>query len=111
MKVTQDSISKLVADLNSDDASVAESASMRLDKLLYPRFPTVTTPGELNRVMEEHDLTLRGSPTLEPLLETLQEGNDFAREYAATVLGTIKEPRALRLIIERLRDDCAKVRY
>jgi HEAT repeat protein len=110
MKIAQQTISSLVDQLNSDDIESAKGAGERLDRLLYPRCPSVITGDQWVSISEAHYSSLRGSVTLEPLLRTLVEGSDYAREYAATVLGAIKEPRAISLLLTALDDPCPRVR-
>jgi hypothetical protein len=52
-----------------------------------------------------------GAAAVPDLLVVLREGNRWARWHAAMVLGHIKDPRAIRPLIETLRDDDAGVRW
>ena len=50
------------------------------------------------------------SDPVDSLLRTLAEGSDYGREYAATFLRTIREPRAIALLLAALEEDGPKVR-
>src|SRR5262249_12145187 len=86
-----------------------------LDKLLYPdysegRRPYCVTGDDIAQIDDRHYTALRGSEALDPLLQTLRTGTEFARSYAATVLGAIKERQAFPLVIPALFDASSSVR-
>jgi HEAT repeat protein len=57
-----------------------------------------------------HALMLIGTPSVEPLLVSLNDGDPLIRKYAARFLGWLNDQRALELLISALRDVDSKVR-
>jgi hypothetical protein len=105
MIVSKSKISGLVVELNSRDETEAKRAASELDSLLYPNYgpvPRFFTVAEILRIDEAHYGAIRGSDVVEPLLETARSGTGFARAYACRVLGSIKDTRALPLLVEAL---------
>jgi len=111
-----DEISKLVADLNGTDEPRAKSAARQLDLLLYPDFsqrsngPTVLMAPEALAISHRHYDRVRASESIRPLVTTLSSGSEFGKAYACVVLGAIKAPGVLPLLLTALGDQSASVR-
>jgi hypothetical protein len=110
MQAIEQTIESLVGQLNGPDTELAKAAGEKLDKLLYPRYLATTTGGQRVTIPKAHDTGLQGFDPLKSLLRTLAEGSDYGREYAATFLSAIKEPRAILLLLAALDENCPKVR-
>jgi hypothetical protein len=109
--VSKSEVSRWVALLNSDVPGEAQKAAEALHRLLRPKSLEGTfVNGLMHKQMELEFGKIRGSEVLNPLLETLVNGTDFARAHAASVLGFIKEPRALPLLLDSLTAPVSGVR-
>jgi HEAT repeat protein len=106
-------ISRLVARLNSQVEAEAKQAASELDGLFYPNYgpgPREVAAAEAQQITDNHFRAIRGSKAIEPLFKAMVEGAEFARAYAATVLGAIGDIRALPLVVDALADSSPKVR-
>jgi HEAT repeat protein len=106
-------ISRLVARLNSRVEAEAKQAASELDGLFYPSYgpgPRMVTATEAQQITDAHYRTILGSKAIEPLFKAIVQGAEFARAYAATVLGAIGDIRALPLVVDALSDASPKVR-
>jgi HEAT repeat protein len=104
---------KLVAELSSRVETKAKRAASSLDALLYPNYspgPRMVTAAENQQILNAHYAAIRCSEVLDPLLEATHRGTDFARTYAATVLGHIGDHRAVPSLIDALSDPSPPVR-
>jgi HEAT repeat protein len=109
MGLSKAEVSSLVAQLNSKVEAEARHAAWLLDRLLYPESRSGSGK-EIESFDEQHFGKIRGSDVVEPLLEAVADGTEFARAYAATVLGAIREPRALPLLLSSLSSPSPTVR-
>jgi HEAT repeat protein len=111
--LSKSKVSRLVARLSSRVEEEAKQAALMLDGLLYPNYgpgPRLINAAESQRITDDHYGGLRGSNAVEPLLEALLKGTEFARVYAATVLGCIGDRRALPLLVDALSDASPAIR-
>ena len=113
MTLSKSRISSLLIQLNSDVTEDAKRAVAELDVLLYPNYgpgPRVFSAEESRRISDNHYGAIHGSEAIEPILATTRHGTDFARAYAVTVLGVIRDRRALPVLVEALGDAAPEVR-
>jgi HEAT repeat protein len=109
--LSKSEISKLVDGLNSRAEIDAKKAASVLDGLLYPKYgPGIYTIEESKRIDDRHFGALRGSEALDPLLESIRHGTAFASAYSLTVLGAIRDLRAMPLALDALADASPSVR-
>lgn len=113
MALSKSKISKLVAELNSKVDAKAKQAALLLDSLLYPNYgpgPRMVSAAESQRIDVAHYGAIRGTPVMDPLLETARCGTPFARAFAVGVLGAIGDRRALPVVLDALSDTASAVR-
>jgi len=106
-------IAKLAADLSSSDSAKARRAASELDNLLYPNYgagPGLVSAEESQRIQEAHYAKIHRPEFSEPILKALQNGNAFAREYAATVLPNVCGNEAGPILMKVLADPESAVR-
>ena len=108
-------IEPLVKALNDPSArenepSVRYEAAKALDELKWK--PTNIREEVSYELAKENweNLVKIGEPAVEPLINALGEKNEYVRQYAASALGEIKDPRAIKALTEMLKDDKEDVR-
>ena len=72
--------------------------------------PGEVTAAEPQQITDNHYRAVRGSKAIEPLFKAIVQGAEFARAYAATVLGATGDIRAVPLVVDALSDASPKVR-
>ncbi len=113
MERTPDSISQLIADLQSQDEFARAQAAFALGMLGAP----AVDPLVQLLAHSDHDVRLRaawalgviGQPALRSLLEIAEGENSALRVEAIRVLGVIGEARALNHLFQGLTDSDARI--
>ena len=113
MPVSKSQVAILVRQLSSRFQFRAKRAASLLDQFFYPAYgsgPRVVAATEDARIMEAHYGALRCPEVFDPLINALSQGSDFARAYAATILGHIRDERSIAALLNGLKDRSPAVR-